>query len=75
MLLTLSLWYVEVKVQNILKLKTNLLTTCFYKVFFKKKEAGTGFPTSFSTQILKKKISHVIIYQLTKFHCQIDFSY
>ena len=43
MLLTLSLWYVEVKVQNILKLKTNVLTTCFYKVFLKKKRGWNWF--------------------------------
>ena len=37
--------------------------------FFKKKRSGTSLPTSFSTWFLKKNISLVAVFYLTKFQC------
>ena len=48
--------------RNILKL------SCRPLAFASKKESGTILPASFSAWFLKKNISLVIFYQLTKFH-------
>ena len=51
--------------------ETNLQTACFYlkHSFFKnKKRSGTSLQVSFSARFLKKNISPVIFYYLTKFH-------
>ena len=60
-------------------IKTNLQTTCFYlksnKVFLKIKErSGASLPNSFFASLLKKNISPVIFYELTKFHCLVAFT-
>ena len=39
----------------------------------KKKRSGTNLPASFSAWFLKKNISIVIFYSLTKFHCLVVF--
>ena len=45
-----------------------------YKALLKnKKRYGTSCPTSFSVLILKKDLSHVIFYQIAKFHSLIVF--
>ena len=67
--------YVQVKIyQNILKLKCWLLPFTLCNTFLKsKKMFGTSLPALFSTWFLKKYISQVISYQLTKFYCLIAF--
>ena len=60
--------------QNILKLSCWPLAFAFHKVFLKNKmRSRTSLPASLSASFLKKNISHVIFYQLTKFHCLIVF--
>ena len=55
--------------RNILKLSCKPLAFTSYKAFLKnKKRSETCFPDSFSAWFLKKKISFVIFYYLTKFH-------
>ena len=58
--------------QNILKLRCWSLfwpLLPYIKLFLKnKKKSGTSYPASFSAQFLKKNVSQVIFYQLTKFH-------
>ena len=46
-----------------------------YKNPFKKtkKISGTSLSTSFSAYIFLKKVSYVIFFELTKFHCLIAF--
>ena len=41
---------------------------------FLEKGAGNSFSTTFCVWILKKNVSHVKFYQLTKFHCLIAFT-
>ena len=56
---------------------TKLQTTCIYliKTFLKnKKRSGTILPVSFSVWFLKKNISLVIFYYLTKFKCLVVFT-
>ena len=54
-------------------IETKLQTTSLY-LFKNKKRSGTSFPGSFSTWFLKKNISFVILYYLTKFHCLVAFT-
>ena len=61
--------------RNILKLSGRPLAFTSYKFFKKnKKRCGTSLPASFSAQFLKKNISLVISYGLTKFHCLVVFT-
>ena len=47
----------------------------YIKLFLKNKEiSGTSLPASFSAWFLKKSISIVIFYYLTKFHCLVAFT-
>ena len=57
-------------------IETKLQTTCFYLIrsFFKnKKRSGTSFPVSFSAWFLKKNISFIMCYCLTKY-CLVVFT-
>ena len=61
--------------QNILKLGCSLLGFSSYKVFLKNKErSGISLPVSFSAWFLKKNVSLVMFYYLTKFHCLTAFT-
>ena len=57
-------------------IETKFQTTCFYlKAFLKnKKRSGTSLHTSQSVWYLKKNISMVILYYLTKFQCLVAFT-
>ena len=58
-------------------IETKLQTTCFYsyKAFLKSKtKSGTSLSVSFCARFLKKIISLVIFYWLTKFHCLVAFA-
>ena len=56
-------------------IETNLQTTCCYKAFLKNKNrSGISLPVSFSAWFLKKNISLIIFYYLTKFHCLVAFT-
>ena len=58
-------------------IKPKVLTTCFYLVesfFLKKNRYRTSLPASFYASVLKKNISHVIFYSLTKSQCLIAFT-
>ena len=60
------------------RIETKVLTISFYfiKRFFKKqKRSGTSLCVSFSARFLKKIISHVRFYQLTKFQCLTVFTF
>ena len=67
------LLYGQVKIyQNILELRCLPLGLTLYEAFLKnKKRSGTSLTASYSTWFLKKNISHIIFYELTKFHCLI----
>ena len=55
--------------QNISKLRCWPVAFTLFKAFLKiKKRSATNRPASFSALFLKKNISHVIFYQVTKFH-------
>ena len=57
------------------KLNCRPLAFTSYKAFLKnKKRSGTSLPASFSAWFLKKYISVVILYYLTKFHCLVVFT-
>ena len=58
---------------NILKLSCRLLAFTSYKTFLKNKKSVTLLAL-FSAQFLKNNISHVILYQLTKFNCLVAFT-
>ena len=61
--------------QNILKLSFRPLGFTSYKDFLKnKKRSGTNLSASFSAWLLKKNISLVIFYYLTKIHCLVAFT-
>ena len=61
--------------QNILKLSCRPLTFTSCKAFSKnKKRSGTSLSASFSAWFLKKNISLVLLYCLTKFHCLFAFT-
>ena len=59
-------------------IETKLQTTCFYLTAFSplffKKRSGTSLSVSFSAWLLKKSVSIVIFYYLTKFHFLIAFT-
>ena len=58
----------------VLHVKTTLAFNS-YKAFLKnKKISGTSLPALFSAWFLKKKISLVIFYYLTKFSCLVSFT-
>ena len=63
-LYSLFLLYVSVEVdQNVLKLRCWTLAFDSFKAFLKtKKISGAGLAASFSVSLLKKNISHVILY-------------
>ena len=59
----------------ILKLSCRTLVITTYKAFLKnKKRSGTSLSASFSAWFLKKNISVVIFYYLTKFQCLVAFT-
>ena len=64
--------------QNIKYIETKLQTTCFYFIqsFLKKakKRSGTSHAVSFSAWFLKRNISLIIFYYLTKFYCLVAFT-
>ena len=61
--------------RNILKISCRPLAFTSYKASLKNENrSGTSFPGSFSTWFLKKNISLVIFYYLTKFHCLVAFT-
>ena len=61
---------------NILKLRCWPLAFNSYKGFLKnKKRSWTSLLASFSAWFLRKSISHVIFYKLTKFHRLVVFSW
>ena len=63
-----NLWQLEDH-WNILNLSCRPFAFTTYKTFLKnKKWSGTSLPASFSAWFLKKHISLVIFYYLTKFH-------
>ena len=76
MLCSLFLLYLQVEVyQILLKLRCWPLALTLYKAFLKNKmRSGTSLPASFFAWFLKKNISHVMVYYLTKFHCLIAFA-
>ena len=60
---------------NIFKLSYRLLAFSWYKAFKKnKKRSVTSFPNSFSAWFLKKNISLVIFYYLSKFYFLVAFT-
>ena len=71
-----SLLYVQVEAyQIILKLRCLPLAFTWHKVFLKsKKRSGISLPASCFAWFLKKNISHIMFYWLTKFHYQIPFT-
>ena len=61
--------------QNILKLSCKPLAFTSFKAFPKtRKRSVTSLSAPFSERFLKKNISLIIFYYLTKFHCLIAFS-
>ena len=61
--------------RNWLKLRCRLLVFTFYKAFLKnKKWSGTSLPASFFARFLKKNISLVTFYCLTKLQCLVVFT-
>ena len=61
--------------RNLLKLSSKALAFTLYKAFLKtKKRSDTSLSASFSMSILKKSISLVILYQLTKYPCLFAFT-
>ena len=61
--------------RNILKLSLQTIAFTSYKAFLKnEKRSRTCLPASFSAWFLKRNISLVIIYYLSKFHCQVAFT-
>ena len=59
----------------ILKVSCRSLGFTLYKAFSEnKKRSGISLRTSFSEGFLKKNVSLVIFYQLTKFHCLVVFT-
>ena len=59
-----------------LKLSCRPLAFTSYQAFLKSKErSGTSFSASFSAWFLKKNISVVIFYYLTKFQCLVAFTF
>ena len=60
--------------RNILMLTCRTLAFTLYKASLKNKESsGTSLPTWFCPWFLKKNISLIIFYYLTKFHCLLYF--
>ena len=60
---------------NIVKPSCRLLAFTLCSTFLKnKKRPGTSLPASFFVWFLKKNISFVIFYLLTKFHCLVAFN-
>ena len=67
-------WQVE-GYRNILKLSWRPLAFTSYKAFLKnRKRSGISLRTSFSAWFLKKNLSLVIFYELTKFYCLVAFT-
>ena len=61
--------------QHIETISCGPLGLILYKTFLKnKKRSGTSLPVSFSKWILKKNVSLVMLYYLTKFHCLVAFT-
>ena len=61
--------------RNILKLRSRPFAFTSYKAFSKiEKRPGTSPPASFSAWFLKKNISIVRLYWLTKFHWLVTFN-
>ena len=61
--------------QNTLKLRFRSLGFASYKVFLRnKRRSKTSLPSSFFAWFLKKNMSLVTFYKLTKFHCLIAFT-
>ena len=58
-----------------IKLRCRPLAFISCKAFLKnKKRSRTSLPVSFSQSILKKNMSHLIFYYLTKFSCLVKFT-
>ena len=55
-------------------IETKLQTTCFYLTHTHTHKKKKSLPPSFSEWFLKKNISLVIFYYLTKFHCLAAFT-
>ena len=72
----LFLLFVQVEdYRNWLKLSCRPLVFISNETFLKnKKKSGTSLPTSFSVWFLKKNISLVIFFYLTKFQCLVVFT-
>ena len=61
--------------QNILKLSRRSIAFTSYKAFLiNKKWSGTSLSASSSVWCLKKNISFIFFYWLTKFHCLVAFT-
>ena len=58
-----------------MKLSSTPIAFISYKAFLQnKKRSGTSLPASFSIWFVKKNLSIVIFYYLTKFHCLVVFT-